>query len=581
MGFGAVFAMLAAPLLFAQPAQAYYSNGVGDGSPGSPFHVLNCGNLSNINTDEDAHYVLDNDLDCTDFDFDTLIGDLGLTSNGFTGSFDGQGHEIIGVTIEKSSDNFVGLFARLSDDAVVKNLSLTANVHGNANVGILAGDIRDTANVERVVTFGTATCDNENCGGITGSQRNASTITKSGSHATVEDAGQSAGGLVGWIAADGDISLSYFSGSVSGTNYVGGLVGAANTGGVNASITDSYSDGTVTASADYAGGLVGMGFDIDVYYSYAAGSVTGNNNVGGLVGALNGDMAETFSAAEISGTGGAVGPVTGHFFTGSVGNRYFDTVKTGFSSSPDGSSPIDTNSDPDYFLDNSTNPPMSTWTFDSNHWRTNYNYYPSLPPLFDPMMLCEEPQSTNTTMMGTCGIMPLGWGDTTWEARWRKKNTGDWQNITLNDNHLAQATITGLTPGTWYHLQFRYTNDFGTGNWGTLEIITTGTAPSSSGSGGTDSGSTSSSVSSIASLASSSFWAPLISSDDSTDAVITPTDTTTTSKVGDESTNESTAQQSTTDGQPAKKSYSWPILWTVLLFAAVIAWILKGRVVKP
>jgi hypothetical protein len=576
---GAVFAMLAAPVLFAAPANAYYSDGVGDGSPGSPYHVLNCGNLSNINTDEEAHYVLDNDIDCTDFDFDMLVGDLSETSNGFTGSFDGQGHEITGLEINKSSENYVGLFARISDDAVVKNLSITANVHGNANVGILAGDIRNTANIERVVTFGIVTCANENCGGITGSQRNASAITKSGSYATVEDAGQSAGGLVGWIADNGTISLSYSSGSVSGTYYVGGLVGAANTGGAVASIVNSYSDGNVTASADYAGGLVGMGFDINVYSSYAAGSVTGNDNVGGLVGALNGNMAETFSAAEVSGTGGAVGPVTGHFGSGTVGNRYFDTVRTGFSSSPDGSSPIDTSSDPDYFLNNSTNPPMSTWTFDSTHWRTNYNYYPSLPPLFDPMMLCEEPQSTDTTIMGTCDIIPLGWGETTWEARWREKDTGNWQNITLNDNHLAQATVAGLTPGTWYHLQFRFTNDFGTGNWGTVEILTTGTAPSTSGSSGSESES-GSAATSIVTLASSSFSTALISSEDS-GAVITPSDTTIASEPSDESASESSNQPAASDGQTSKRSHAWPVFWIAVFFAAVMAWILKGRAIDP
>jgi hypothetical protein len=487
-------------LLWSAPVHAYFSNGVGDGTSGNPYHVLNCSNLSNINTVEDAYYVLDNDIDCTGFNYDMLIGDLAETSNGFSGSFDGQGHKITGVDINKPGEDYVGLFARISGSGVVKNLSVSANVHGKANVGILAGDIRDNAQVENVSVFGVVTCDNENCGGITGNQRNASSITKSGSYATVEDAGQSAGGLVGWISHNGTISLSYASGSVTGTNYVGGLVGAINTVSGTPTITDTYSDGTVTASADYVGGLVGLASSLNLTNSYAAGSVTGGDSVGGLVGLFSaGIMAELFSAAEVHGTGGAVGPVTGHFATGTVGNRYFDTVRTGFSSSPDGSSPIDTASDPNYFLNNHANPPMSTWTFDSTHWRTNYNYYPSFAPLLDPIMLCEQPQSTNTTISGTCGIMPLGWGETTWVARWREKGTSTWHAITLQNNHLAQATVTGLVPGTWYQLQFRFTNDFGTGNWGTVEILTTGTASHQSSAGGSseaNSGSDSSSMTS-------------------------------------------------------------------------------------
>jgi hypothetical protein len=187
-------------------------------------------------------------------------------------------------------------------------------------------------------------------------------------------------------------------------------------------------------------------------------------------------MAETFSAETIHGTGAAVGPVTGDFTAGSVGNRYFDANITGFSSSADGSSPI---SNSDYFKDNGSNPPFDQWNF-TTIWRTNYASYPSFAPKINPYMLCEEPRSANTTITGSCEVLPLGWGTPTWQARWSVHNANKWHAITLHNTHEAAATVTGLTPGTWYDLQFRYTNNFGTGPWGTVEILTTGTAPKDS-----------------------------------------------------------------------------------------------------
>ena len=124
---------------------------------------------------------------------------------------------------------------------------------------------------------------------------------------------------------------------------------------------------------------------------------------------------------------------------------------------------------------------MSTWDF-STIWRTNFEDYPSFAPLIDPYMLCETPTSTDTTITGHCLVQPLGWGTPTWEARWSVHDANSWYTITLSNVHHALATVTGLTPGTTYDLEFRFTNDFGTGQWGKLIILTAGTAPVSTAS---------------------------------------------------------------------------------------------------
>lgn len=87
----------------------------------------------------------------------------------------------------------------------------------------------------------------------------------------------SVGGLVGYQNS-GKIENSYASGTVSGDSQVGGLVGF-NSG----TISNSYASGTVSSKSDNVGGLVGFNFGT-ISNSYASGTVSGNSQVGGLVG---------------------------------------------------------------------------------------------------------------------------------------------------------------------------------------------------------------------------------------------------------------------------------------------------------
>lgn len=101
----------------------------------------------------------------------------------------------------------------------------------------------------------------------------------------------------------------------------------------------------------------------------------------------------------------------------------------------------------------------------------------------EPYIVCEAPSSTNTTISLHCYAEPDEFGDTTWQARYFVAGTTDYRSVSLEDAHEGQVNITGLTPGTDYRVQLRFTNDWGTSPWGTVVTETTGTAPSSSGSG--------------------------------------------------------------------------------------------------
>ncbi|MCA3141389.1 MAG: hypothetical protein ING80_04160, partial [Rhodocyclaceae bacterium] len=209
---------------------------------------------------------------------------------GFTGKFDGLGHTITGLTINRPSTNFVGLFGSTSTGSSI------------ANVGLEGGS----------VTGGYST------GGLVGSHRG--TVTNSYSTRSVTGTGWYIGGLVG--GNGGTVTHSYATGSVMGNTEVGGLVGTNFSG----TITNSYATGSVTSTSGYAGGLVGYNRSPGtVTDSYATGNVTSPFGSGGLVGANQSTVTKSYATGSVSGadfTGGLVGindgTVTESYAVGSV-----------------------------------------------------------------------------------------------------------------------------------------------------------------------------------------------------------------------------------------------------------------------
>ncbi|SFQ89893.1 filamentous hemagglutinin family N-terminal domain-containing protein, partial [Halopseudomonas formosensis] len=209
---------------------------------------------------------------------------IGDSSNGFTGVFDGLGHLITGLTINRPSQNDVGLFGH-TNGAWLRNIGLQrGSVVGKENVGSLVG-------------------------------KNQGAISQSWASVAVNGA-MSVGGLVGWNtgwsgwSTNGTINESYAVGPVSGSNReVGGLVG------YNAwQISNSYATGVVSGNK-YVGGLVGANYGT-ITNTYATGAVSGSDSVGGLVGGVgfSGDIAESYwnteTTGQISSAGGGTGWTT-------------------------------------------------------------------------------------------------------------------------------------------------------------------------------------------------------------------------------------------------------------------------------
>jgi len=192
---------------------------------------------------------------------------IGNGAFSFTGTFDGLGHAISNLSINRPGSNFVGLFGKA--DGAIRNIGLIAgSVTGNFNVGVLVGY--------------------NNSGSI------------STSYATGSLTGQDyVGGLVGYNNS-GSISTSYATGSVTGIEFLGGLVGYNNSG----SISNSYATGAVEGNHSRVGGLVGFHNSGSISNSYATGMATAGGYVGGLVGGKNdsASISNTYYNASVNGS---------------------------------------------------------------------------------------------------------------------------------------------------------------------------------------------------------------------------------------------------------------------------------------
>ncbi|WP_419076252.1 fimbrillin family protein [Phocaeicola sp.] len=205
----------------------------------------------------DINITLDKNIDLTGKGWTPIGTDY---DNSYTGTFDGGGHTITGLTIT-TKDQFVGLFGYLNRAGTVKNvvmegIQITSN-HMFGNTGGVAG-----------FSWGTI----ENCS-VSGSVSGTKCV----------------GGVVGAQKA-GSITGCSSSATVKGTVDVGGVAGEK-----WGSMTACYATGNVTLEIDSpknlsGGGLVGFNGGSGVLACYATGNVTstgsstGNVHIGGLFG---------------------------------------------------------------------------------------------------------------------------------------------------------------------------------------------------------------------------------------------------------------------------------------------------------
>jgi hypothetical protein len=279
----------------------------GEGTAVDPYRIADVSGLQAMATDLDAHYVLVADVDASTAS--SWNGGLGFAPVGnasapFDGTFDGGGHAIFGLTVDRPGVRAVGLFGTVGSRGTVTAVRLEgASITGGDAVGGLVGE-NDGAVTDSSVD-GTVV-GQELVGGLVGVNRG--TVADASSTATVTG-GFTVGGLVG-LNEGGTVRASVAGGAVVGDFHVGGLVGFNRLRGT---VADVAASGAVTGSS-CVGGLVGTSFDGEVTNAAASGDVSGTEQVGGLVGTiLTTDphtVADAAASGNVSGTeqvGGLVG----------------------------------------------------------------------------------------------------------------------------------------------------------------------------------------------------------------------------------------------------------------------------------
>lgn len=256
--FCSLFLLITISMSF--PANAIPFAG-GEGTAGNPYQISTVEQLQNMSGYLSANYKLINDIDASG----TINWNSGAgfePINKFAGTFDGQGHVITGLYINRPSAYYVGLFGYTLSSSKINNIGLV-------DVNITAHD--------------------------------------------------HVGGLVGRSYC-GSITQSYTTGKVTGNNYVGGLVGYLDGGNLN----QSYANVNVTGD-DQVGGFVGKSLAGTITQSYSAGKVTGKSGNGGFVGILYcGNITgsywdiETSGQSTSAGCNGATGKTTDEMKTQST-----------------------------------------------------------------------------------------------------------------------------------------------------------------------------------------------------------------------------------------------------------------------
>jgi hypothetical protein len=286
------------------------------------------------------------------------INDITLTSawtpvpQVFTGTFDGGNFSISGLQVDGGGTSNQGMFQDLSGTVTKVNLVGATVTSNNGTLGTLVGFIASSGVVSYSHSSGSVS-GTGNLGGLVGVSKGS--ISHSSAAVTVSGTGNSVGGLLGFNEG-GSVSHSHATGSVTSTGQlVGGLVGYSDSvGGTGGgSISASSATGAVTGTEE-VGGLVGY-LDGPLSASFSSGSVNGDRSVGGLVGYVLqdfGTIANSYSTATVAAptpdgfhtAGGLVGwlsdpaPVTNSWSQGTVaGNDPGGLIAVGTPSTVNGS----------------------------------------------------------------------------------------------------------------------------------------------------------------------------------------------------------------------------------------------------
>ncbi|MEM4330774.1 MAG: hypothetical protein QW273_02075 [Candidatus Pacearchaeota archaeon] len=274
----------------------------GKGTPTDPFQIENCQQLQNIKYALDSHFILNNDIDCSEtrnWNNGKGFEPLGNSSSPFNGSFNGNGKNISNIFINRSTESYVGLFG-YANNSKIYNLQIEGKVIGFSSVGFI---------------LGSGSFSNITSTKIKGEINGLAFV----------------GGIIGYSLGGIRLENVSFEGEINSSNFAGGLIGY----GREFLINFSYANATLISNGNNLGGLIGfhssnLQNSSIVLSSYSLGQIIGKNSIGGFIGYSEGNLtvSDCYSRTKVIGESNIGG------FIGTLNNLSFSTSEGSGEDSP-------------------------------------------------------------------------------------------------------------------------------------------------------------------------------------------------------------------------------------------------------
>jgi hypothetical protein len=258
----------------------------GSGSIEDPYEISNLTELLALSLHNmywDKHFIQTANIN-TRPDKELKQGDgfapIGNQELCFSGSYNGDGYVVDGLTIDLPEDDYVGFFGCASN-ANIRSLGLTnVSISGRDYVGGLVGKV-ESSSVSDCFTTGSVNAVSY-AGGLAGESQN--TFIEGSYSACSTVASESyAGGLIGSHADGSEVINSYSTGTVSSILMFGGFIGSNEASHVG----NCYSSGLVTrlsGSAESVGGFVGSDNEGSYIGNFWDMEASGQQTTGGAPG---------------------------------------------------------------------------------------------------------------------------------------------------------------------------------------------------------------------------------------------------------------------------------------------------------
>jgi len=291
----------------------------GDGSANSPYEVTTIEELQAIQADLGSHLELTTDIDASgtaDWNAERGFDPIGLENSPFSGSVDGNGYTVDGLTIKRPTRRYVGLFGYVEDETEISNIHLLyASVSGNRYTGALLGggdltlpydddgnfdvDLTEGGYISNASVVSSKIIGEAYMGGLAGG---TGKIESCFVDVEIESTGDEGRSRVGALAGEpnGRVTNCYAHGQVVGRRGTAGIAGTAE----YAIFENVYSTAEITGPDDDGyGGLFGVRANNDISSAYwdVDESAIEIDDADSSVGLSTAEMVGTAAADNMSG----------------------------------------------------------------------------------------------------------------------------------------------------------------------------------------------------------------------------------------------------------------------------------------